>query len=222
MLTKGCTSAYTTWIQMIKELEEGALTYKNVGKRFVKLANHGIIEEVKLDIENIHGRKDYKITMKGFEILLSYIIGHPQDMQSIVDYVNKFDVDKHQLGLLLMKGEYNTIVTLNEYQRLTNALYYPFGITEMEEIKKWFEKYHDNVDKDRKEVQTRLNAALTVMRKNMSMGGDKIREQTKLTKALEKMMEDMISATKDQHKLDVQFDAESKRLQNKDKKKKPT
>jgi hypothetical protein len=103
MVTKWSTSAYTTWIKMNEEYGENAFSYKNIGKRFVRLAENNVIEEIKLEnVENLHGRKDYKVTMKGMEQLIPYIMTHPEDVRTINGYISKFNLDKRLLLKLLI------------------------------------------------------------------------------------------------------------------------
>lgn len=113
MVTKWSTSAYTTWIKMNEEYGTDAFSYKNIGKRFVRLAENSIIEETKLEnVENLHGRKDYKVTMKGMEQLIPYIMTHPEDVRTINGYIKKFDLDKRLLLELLIDKFHSGLDTL--------------------------------------------------------------------------------------------------------------
>jgi hypothetical protein len=64
---------------MKKEAKEGqrnaekkVMTYININKRITELAKMGLLEEIKPDMHtvNIHGRKDYKVTVKFAERFL--------------------------------------------------------------------------------------------------------------------------------------------------------
>jgi hypothetical protein len=124
MITKGCTSAYTTWIKMNEESGDNAFSYKNIGKRFVRLAKNAILEEIKLEgVENLHGRKDYRLTMKGLEYLLPHIMMHPKEVQNMVKYLDEFGVDKKGFGQSLLRTLLVIAETINEYQRVTNIPY---------------------------------------------------------------------------------------------------
>ena len=51
------------------------MTYRNTNKRVTKLIRLGLIEDRKPDAStytvNVHGRKDYKVTMKGQHTLVN-------------------------------------------------------------------------------------------------------------------------------------------------------
>ena len=167
MVTKGSTSAYTTWLK-INEVGDNAFSYKNIGKRFVRLAGHGIIEEIKLEnVENLHGRKDYRLTMKGLEYLIPYFLNHPENIQSIIEYINKFKVDKYHFAALLREGYVNAIETLNEYHKHTNALYYPFGMKDIDFISYWKQGHFDIEERELK-LYKRLDGAQKQMNANQS------------------------------------------------------
>ena len=57
--------------------ERKVMTYRNNNKRVIKLANLGLIKEIKqsandpMHTVNIHGRKDYRVTMKGQNTLVN-------------------------------------------------------------------------------------------------------------------------------------------------------
>jgi hypothetical protein len=55
------------------------------------LAKAGLIEETKIGKKSIHGRKDYKVTMIGMEILIPYVIKtHPEIILTVFEYVDRF------------------------------------------------------------------------------------------------------------------------------------
>lgn len=126
------TSAYATWLIMNEESGENAFSYKNIGKRFVRLAKHKILEEVKLEgVENLHGRKDYRLTNNGLAYLLPYILIHPEEVQSIVRYMDKFGVDKKGFGETLLRTLLLIAETIKEYQKFTNI---PYGRHELAKL----------------------------------------------------------------------------------------
>jgi hypothetical protein len=112
MVTRECTSGYSAWVQMKKE-DEHVMAYKNIGRRVLILHKHGYLEEIKLEnVENLHGRKDYKVTMKGMEKLIPYIMTHPEDVTNINEYVMKFGLDKRRLLELLIDKYHSGLDTL--------------------------------------------------------------------------------------------------------------
>lgn len=126
MITKGCTSAYATWVKINEESGGDAYSYKNIGKRFVRLAKHGLLEEIKLEgVENLHGRKDYKLTTKGLERLLPYLIEHPEEIQTVIAYIEKFALNKNVFGILLLEKHTHMTKLLNAYQNHTSILFDP-------------------------------------------------------------------------------------------------
>lgn len=111
---------------MNEEYGENEFSYKNIGKRFVRLANRDLIEEIKLEtVENLHGRKDYRVTMKGLDHITRYFLTRPNDMQILVEYMNKFGLDKSLFAVVLNQGHALTIEALNVYQGLTGTLFNP-------------------------------------------------------------------------------------------------
>jgi hypothetical protein len=118
MVTKGYTSGYSAWIQMKKE-NENVMAYKNIGRRVLILHKHGYLAEVNLkDVENLHGRKDYKVTMKGLEYLIPYFQTHPKEINELIKYMQKFEVDKKVIEDLLTNVVRSTIKSVNHFLRL--------------------------------------------------------------------------------------------------------
>ena len=108
-ITKGHSSSpYSVWVSMKKDsktknLDKKVMTYKNINKRVIKLANLGVIEEIKPDAYtvNLHGRKDYKLTIKGLPYLVDHIVVFPQDLESIKEHLDKIGLDTKILAKLL-------------------------------------------------------------------------------------------------------------------------
>lgn len=120
MAIRNCTSAYSTWIQLVKEIGGNALSYKNVGKRIIKLWQSGMLKEVKLNVQNIHGRKDYKLTMEGMKLIASFAITHPEEIKNILQYIDRFRLDKPLFGEYMLDKFASCIEAINEYGKYAN------------------------------------------------------------------------------------------------------
>ena len=124
LIIRGYTSSYAIWSHIKKEVKEkGAnntglkvMAYNNVNKRITNLAKDGLIEEVKIGKESIHGRKDYRVSIKGLEHLMPHIIAHPQDARIITKYMDGFGLDdKQAFGNLIVSKVISKIKSANEY-----------------------------------------------------------------------------------------------------------
>jgi hypothetical protein len=123
MATKGCTSAYAVWVQMKAE-DDNVMVYKNIGRRVLLLQEGGFLEEVKLEgVENLHGRKDYKLTIKGLEQLIPYVMTHIKEIQKLTEYMVKFDINRNLFGVILLEQLTSMIRVVNEYQKYKDILY---------------------------------------------------------------------------------------------------
>lgn len=94
---------------MKKEAKDGnsnrkVMTYRNINKRVLRLAKVGLLEEIKADSHtvNIHGRKDYKVSMTGLSCLMPHIMTQSGDANSIILYMERFGLDKRAFGNLLI------------------------------------------------------------------------------------------------------------------------
>jgi hypothetical protein len=121
------SSPYSVWASMKKDAKTKSLdttkkimTYKNINKRVVKLANLGVIEEIKPDAYtvNLHGRKDYKLTIKGLPYLVHHVIVFPQDLESIKEHLDKIGLDRKILAKLLTDYSNAAIYTADKYRQL--------------------------------------------------------------------------------------------------------
>jgi len=170
LITKGYSSSYTIWSAMKKEAKERAngkkvMAYININKRVTELARMGLLEELKPDEHavNIHGRKDYKVTMKGMEQLVPYFLEHPEAIRDLTDYLNKVGLDKYQFAILLKEKYASATEALNVYQWCTHALYYPFRM-HPDELGDWVNKHWDIHKREKKvhnkmiKAQNRMNA----------------------------------------------------------------
>ena len=62
------------------------MAYKNANRRILLLAQAGLIEEQKYTERTPHGRIDYKLTMKGAEALLPYMLSVPSIVEDLAQY----------------------------------------------------------------------------------------------------------------------------------------
>lgn len=128
LIVQGHASAYA----MNKILKERAgtnenqwtMAYKNIIERLTSLVKAGLIEETKESNlnPNTHGRKDYKVTMKGMELLIYNITTRNEEnksipIQTIVEYVVRFGMDKAAFEKLLLDRYDNTIRFINFFLR---------------------------------------------------------------------------------------------------------
>lgn len=115
MATKVCTSGYSAWVQMKKE-NENVMAYKNIGRRVLILQEHGYLEEINLkDVENLHGRKDYRLTIKGLECLIPHILTHPEDIKNINKYIDQSGLDRQTFEISLSKKFRKVLDSTNLY-----------------------------------------------------------------------------------------------------------
>jgi hypothetical protein len=124
LITKDHSSAYAVWSAYKKEHGTKAMGYKNVNKRITKLLKAGFLEEIKPDsyTVNIHGRKDYKLTVDGMEQVILNILMYPKEIQNIVRYMNQIGLDKQLLEARLQEGYRLMVEAVDEYQKITNTL----------------------------------------------------------------------------------------------------
>jgi hypothetical protein len=104
---------------IVTEDKQYVMTYKNINKRVIKLSRLGLVEGIKSSpyTVNIHGRRDYKLTMKGLLCLQDHIIARPQDIRYIVEYMDKNQVDKKEFTKLLNDRVTSTIFAVDLYRR---------------------------------------------------------------------------------------------------------
>ncbi|HZD35443.1 MAG TPA: hypothetical protein VE130_09585 [Nitrososphaeraceae archaeon] len=100
----------------MKKENENVMVYKNIGRRVLLLQEGGFIEEIKLEgIENLHGRKDYKLTMIGLEQLIPQLLEYPDGTEIVVKYMDKFGLDKEGFGIVLISRLYVITDVINRY-----------------------------------------------------------------------------------------------------------
>lgn len=124
MVIQGCTSAYAVWSQLKQESKlsgqgKEIIAYKNVNVRLTKLVKLEYITEIAPHAYTQHGRRDYKVTMKSFELLLPYIMTHPEEVQNIIQYMDKFGLDKEVFAELLTNRVNSTVETLDKYLKVS-------------------------------------------------------------------------------------------------------
>ena len=96
--------------------ERKVMTYRNNNKRVIKLADLGLIKEIKPDVHNIniHGRKDYKVTTKGLKHL-AYGVTHPDDVKLVYEYMDRFGLNKQAFGDPLVNRTASMIKSADRY-----------------------------------------------------------------------------------------------------------
>ena len=108
LITQGCTSSYAVWAAMQKESRINhnsmkVLAYKNIHQHAINLAKEGYLEDVKLEAgANVHGRRDYKVTMQGMMQLIIHCIEYPTDIKSLVTYMEQIKLDKQPFTDILV------------------------------------------------------------------------------------------------------------------------
>lgn len=93
------------------------MVYKNANRRILLLAKAGVIEEVKYTERTPHGRIDYKLTMDGLKQLMPYILTHPEEVENVVQYMDKFGINKKDFGELLVNKLGSIASAINEFYK---------------------------------------------------------------------------------------------------------
>ena len=91
------------------------MVYKNVNRRVLLIVQAGVIEEVKYTERTTHGRIDYKLTMKGFEALLPYMLSHPTEVEDLVHYINYVGLDKKAIVDKILVRLISTLESVRKY-----------------------------------------------------------------------------------------------------------
>ena len=113
------------------------LAYVNIHKRTINLSELGFIEEIKSDLINMHSRRDYKVTLKGIEQLLPYFLVYPDEMKNMVQYMNKFKLDKKAFGNMLSNRAESMIKSMNLYIGSTTYLEsLPLDVIQIDQLQK--------------------------------------------------------------------------------------
>jgi hypothetical protein len=128
MVTRWRTSSYSIWAQMKADAQrkgEGAtpvLHYKNVNKRVARLAKAGLLKEVFLGVHNVHGRRDFEVTILGLEHLIPYILTHTKEIEKIVDYTNKHGMNPALLKKSMLDKFLIICDSIYEFENLTKDI----------------------------------------------------------------------------------------------------
>ena len=77
---------FSTGLLATKKTKPKIMAYKNANRRILLLAQAGLIEEQKYTERTPHGRIDYKLTMKGAEALLPYMLSVPSIVEDLAQY----------------------------------------------------------------------------------------------------------------------------------------
>ena len=142
------------------------MVYKNINRRILILAKEGFIEEVPYTKRTPHGRIDYQLTMMGFASLIPHYLNHPNEIKGLVNYIDKFGLDKIRIAGILIGEHSKTIEALNEYQKQSGGMLYdPFknlnyegleSTIELREIIQLQEIYDYKLKKTQSEMQISL------------------------------------------------------------------
>lgn len=100
-----------------------ALAYKNINKRTVNLFRAGYLEEIKIDLVNMHGRKDYKVTIDGMEQLIPYLLlqSKMDDFKAIAEYVLKSGLDDQLFRSILANKINDILIAADNYCRFVHV-----------------------------------------------------------------------------------------------------
>jgi hypothetical protein len=103
-IAQGYLSSYSIWKRVKESIftSEG-MVYKNVNRRILILWKSGYIEEIKYLGRSPHGRIEYGLTVKGLRQLIPFVLDYPgvEDVQGIIDYINRSDISRKDLGNLI-------------------------------------------------------------------------------------------------------------------------
>lgn len=152
LIMRGYTSSYALWSYIRENKTEylKRVAYKNVNQRFLRLARLGLLEEIQLG-ENPHRRIDYRLTMKGLEELVPYILSHPQEVKNVVQYMDKSGLSKETFGHRLIDNVEFAFNTANEYLTYSNlpevgAMYYGRMKIKMNVLHQIMDKFRKDMD----------------------------------------------------------------------------
>ena len=118
LITRGYYNSYAIYHQLMTEAEKKGtrtMLYKNTNRRILLLAKTGVIEEIKYTERTPHGRIDYKLTLKGFKALLSYMFSHPNEAECLARYVDDAGLDKAPIVDQVVKKLASTVDAANRF-----------------------------------------------------------------------------------------------------------
>jgi hypothetical protein len=124
LITKGHTSSYSIWTAMTAEAKrkskpDKVIAYKNIHQRALNLLKHGYLEEIKFDLINMHGRRDYKLTLKGMKQLVPHLKQHPDNVKHLIEYMDKIKFRK-ELFINVLVDEWGFLI--REQESIASAL----------------------------------------------------------------------------------------------------
>src|SRR5919106_990808 len=149
LITKGYTSSYAIWAFMKNEAKtlthpKRVMTYKNINTRVVKLFNAGLLKEVELTGRPPHGRIEYKVNIQGLEELIPDIMVHPDELDNVVQYIDKTGLDKIIFQDLLIE---RVISTLEALDKCLNTAVAPLTDSQSEKLIKSLTEIQQQIDK---------------------------------------------------------------------------
>jgi hypothetical protein len=120
-ITQGFTSPYYIWVAMKNESKAKhnstkPLVYKNIYLRTIALSKAGYLEELKVEGINIHGRREYRVTLKGLQQLLPYYIAYPNEIGNLNKYMDKAKIEKQPFTkwLIDIAGSIDRIINIHQ------------------------------------------------------------------------------------------------------------
>jgi hypothetical protein len=123
LITKGNPSPYGVWAAMNRQMQGRGLAYVNIKKRIKRMEGMNILKRVEPDIDTataVRLRKEYKLTAKGIEQMTTYILTHYEEVPRVIDYMNKFGMDKIPFGDSLMDRAYDTLRSVTIFVKNMN------------------------------------------------------------------------------------------------------
>jgi hypothetical protein len=129
LIMKDYTSSYQIWNLTAKNpdldpnIDIKPMAYNNVNKRILNLHKNGYLEVVKhQDKSNAHKRKDYKITMKGIEYLIPYLLLQSKNFEIISKYISRSGLDRQAFETKLGLKIFNILDSGNSYYEVAGKI----------------------------------------------------------------------------------------------------
>ena len=125
LIMKGYTSSYQIWNYVSKNPNSNikSMAYNNVNKRILSLHKKGYLEEIKAEQYNLHGRKDYKVTIDSMEQLIPYLLlqSKMDDFKAIAEYVLKSGLDDQLFRSMLANKITDILIAADNYCRFVHV-----------------------------------------------------------------------------------------------------
>jgi hypothetical protein len=119
LIIRGYSSSYQIWNYIKKNPDKSIkpMAYNNTNKRILILCGKGYLEEVSQwnPQQNLHGRKDYKISKKGMEYLISYILFQSGSFEDISKYLDEMKFDRETFEGILGPKILNILESASSY-----------------------------------------------------------------------------------------------------------